>query len=344
MGNLLTYSGIVTKIRAMQANLIHEEDYSAIAELESTADFFAFLKNHPGYQDIFESYDEHGLHRGEAEGVLIYSLYMVFKKIYEFAGIRQRKALDFTIFRFEVNLIKACLQKLYNPHREYDLSIFSDFFNRHSSLDVNALSASRTMDDFVHNLRNTEYYPLFKDLLSKEGTTPFDYQMQLDIYYFKKAWKLKENLNGEDYKAVCQSLGTEIDLLNIMWLYRSKKYFFARTSETFGYVIPVTYKLTKENLLKLTDAPSVEEFISVLKKTYYEKLCSSLSDGTIENACYKLLDKIYKTNSQKYPASICPVNYYLFQKQKELKRLTSALECIRYKLPSQDTLRYVLSN
>lgn len=344
MGNLLTYSGIVTKIRAMEANLISYEDYLSIAELESTADFFTFLKNHPGYQDIFESYDEHGLHRGQAEGIIIYSEYLDFQKIYEFANMKQRKSLDFTFFHFEVNIIKACLQKVYNPNRNYGLSIFTDFFNRHSTIDLNALSTSRSMDEFIHNLRNTEYYSLLNDLLNKDGTSPFDYQMQLDIYYFKKAWKLKEKLEGEDYKAICQSLGTEIDLLNIMWLYRSKKYLFVPSSESYGNAIPVTYKLTKENLVHLMDAVSVEDFISVVKATYYKDLCSSLTDGTIEDACYKLLDKIYKNNSNKYSSSISPVNYYLFQKEKEIKRLITALECIRYKLPAQDTLRYILSN
>ncbi len=345
MGNLLTYSGIVTKIRAMEANLIRYEDYLTVAGLESTADFFAFLKNQPGYREIFNSYDEHGLHRGEAEGFFIYSVYLDFSKIYEFAGIDQRKALDFTFFRFEVNILKACLQKVYNHTGDYGLSIFSDFFSRHSLLDIKALSACTTMEEFVVCLKNTEYYPLLYNLLNKNGITPFDYQMQLDIYYFKKAWQLKDKLlSGEDHKAVTHSLGTEIDLLNLIWLYRSKKYFSVRSADSYAYVIPLTYKLTKEKLMQLMEAGSVDELIAVIRTTHYEKMSSSLSEGSIETVFEKQLNKIYKDNSSRYTASMSPVIYYLYLKQTEVKRLTTALECIRYKLSPQDSLRHILPN
>jgi V/A-type H+-transporting ATPase subunit C len=329
----------------MEANLIRYEEYLTVAGLESTADFFAFLKNHPGYREIFNSYDEHGLHRGEAEGFFIYSVYLDFSRIYEFAGIDQRKALDFTFFRFEVTILKACLQKVYNHTGDYGLSIFTDFFSRHSLLDIKALSACSSMDDFVVCLKNTEYYPLLHNLLNKNGITPFDYQLQLDIYYFKKAWQLKDKLlSGEDQKAVSHSLGTEIDLLNLLWLFRTKKYFSVRSADSYAYIIPITYKLTKDKLLQLMEAGSVEEFITVTRTTYYEKLSSSLADGSIENTCEKQLDKVYKDNRSRYTASMSPVNYYLYLKQKEVKRLTTALECIRYKLSPQDALRHIQPN
>lgn len=345
MGNLLAYSGIVTKIKAMEANLIRNEDYKAAAELESTADFFAFLKNHPGYREIFNNYDEHGLHRGQAEGVFIYSLYLDFSRIYEFANIEQRKDLDLIFFRYEVNILKTCLQKIYNNGEDYSLSIFDDFFNRHSLLDIKSLAASHSMEEFINNVKNTEYYSVLSNLQNNNGITPFDYQMQLDIYYFKKAWQLKDKqLTGDDLKAVTYSLGTEIDLLNIMWSYRSKKYFSVRSSDSYAYVIPITYRLTKEKLMQLMETASVEEFTSVIKTTYYEKISASLVDGSIENTCNKLIAKTYKDNMSLYPASMSPVNYYLYLKQKEIQRLTTALECVRYKLAPQDTLRYVLPN
>lgn len=343
MGNLLSYSGIVTKIRAMEANLIRYADYQAVSELESTAEFFAFLKNHPGYREILGVYDEHGLHRGQAEGVFIYSLYMDFSRIYEFSNLSQRKSLDFIFFRYEINILKACLQKVYNHTEDYGLSIFTEFFNRHSLLDIKSLASSKTMEEFISHLKNNEYYPILNNLQNNNKISPFDYQMQLDIYYFKKVWKLKDKyLSGDDLKAADLILGTEIDLLNIMWLYRSKKYFSVRSTDSYAYVIPITYKLTKEKLMQLMDTASAEEFETVIKTTYYEKISPSLTDGSIENTCKKIINKLYKDNTSLYPSSMSPVNYYLYRKQNEIRKLTTALECIRYKLPPQDTLRHIL--
>ncbi|MGB8451106.1 MAG: V-type ATPase subunit [Anaerocolumna sp.] len=343
MGNLLSYSGIVTKIRAMEANLISKEDYQAIAELESTADFIAFLKNHPGYAELFNNYDERGIHRGQAERIFVNGLYYDFSKIYGFANLEQRKDLDFIFFRYEVNILKACLQMVFTNSGDYGLNLFTSFFNHHSDIDVKALAASHSMEEYINNLKDTEYYSLLYNLQNTEGVSPFDYQMQLDIYYFKKAWQLKDKfLNGENLNAMTHRLGSEIDLLNIMWLYRSKKFFSVRSTDSYAYVIPITYKLTRDNLMQLMETTTIEELITILKTTYYEKISLFLADGSIENTSQKLIAKIYKDNMSLYPASMSPVNYYLFLKQNEIKRLTTALECIRYKLEPQDTLKYVL--
>lgn len=46
MGNLLSYSGISTKIRAMQSKLTREEQIREILELSSVPQVAAYLKKH----------------------------------------------------------------------------------------------------------------------------------------------------------------------------------------------------------------------------------------------------------------------------------------------------------
>lgn len=44
MGSVMTYSGITTKIRAMQAKLLKPEDFEQIASLKSVAEVTEYLK------------------------------------------------------------------------------------------------------------------------------------------------------------------------------------------------------------------------------------------------------------------------------------------------------------
>ena len=44
MGNLLTYGGIVTKLRAMEAKLLKPENFEEIAALSSVLDVVAYLR------------------------------------------------------------------------------------------------------------------------------------------------------------------------------------------------------------------------------------------------------------------------------------------------------------
>ena len=53
------------------------------------------------------------------------------------------------------------------------------------------------------------------------------------------------------------------------------------------------------------------------------------------------LHHLYTVDLRRSPYSIAAVNTYLFLKEEELKKLTTALECIRYKLTPGETLAYV---
>jgi len=343
INKLLSYSGINTKIKAMAAKLISEEEYKKIANLDSISDFISFLSGHPGYREIFADYDEGLLHRTDVERILSNALYLDFAKIYRFADPEQRRDLDLLLFRYEVTLIKTLIRVIYSGEDAMDLSVFYSLFEAHSSINLSVLSASKTMEEFIMNLKGTQYYSVLEKLHDTGNPTSFDYEMTLDQYYFKKVWKLKEKLlSGQNYKAFTSQLGTEIDLLNIMWIYRSKRIYNVNATDSFAFIIPITYKLSQEQLTKMAASNSMEEFAEILKDTYYTNMYHALLNGTLESNYKKMIDKIYKMNVTKYPSSMSSANAYLYMKEMEISRLTTAIECIRYKLSPQDKLSYIM--
>ena len=69
MGNLLEYSGIVTKIRAMEAKLLSPEQFTEIANLGSVPEIADYLKKNTAYADVLDTLEEDQLHRGNIEKV-----------------------------------------------------------------------------------------------------------------------------------------------------------------------------------------------------------------------------------------------------------------------------------
>ena len=55
---LLAYSGISTKIRAMESNLITEQQFRKMAMLEDVRSAADYLKQLPAYADIFSGQDD----------------------------------------------------------------------------------------------------------------------------------------------------------------------------------------------------------------------------------------------------------------------------------------------
>ena len=58
MGNLLAYSGIVTKLRAMEAKLLKPEDFEEIASLQSVPDAVNYLRENSSYAYVLNLLDE----------------------------------------------------------------------------------------------------------------------------------------------------------------------------------------------------------------------------------------------------------------------------------------------
>ena len=226
MSGLLSYSGLTTKIRAMQSHLLNDQNFREIVELESVPQAVSYLKQHKGYEDLFEGYNEADLHRGQIEKMLRLTVYRDFSKLYRFANVEQRKFLALYFKRYEVSVIKECLNTVFD-HRDVvlNLSIFDEFFNKHSQLDINLLASSRTIEELIANLKGTEYYAPLSQLADIERPTLFDYEMTLDLYYFAQMWKDRSKVvTKRDLEELTAAWGSKFDMLNLQWIYRSKRY------------------------------------------------------------------------------------------------------------------------
>ena len=112
MGTLLSYSGLSTKIRAMQSKLMTEKQY--------------------GFKELWTDLDENSLHRGDIEKLLTHTIHQNFAKIYKFANPSQRTFMALYFKRYEIAVMKECLRRVFDKTREgLDLSLFKDFFDRH---------------------------------------------------------------------------------------------------------------------------------------------------------------------------------------------------------------------
>ena len=56
-------------------------------------------------------------------------------------------------------------------------------------------------------------------------------------------------------------------MLNLMWIYRGKKYFEFTNEIIFTYLLPVRYRLTEEVIKQLVNADSVERFIDIVNQS-----------------------------------------------------------------------------
>lgn len=343
MGNVMSYSGIVTKIRAMQAKLLTEKDFENIANLKSVPEAIDYLKEKPAYADYVNRMDISLYHRGNVEKVLYQSLFDDYTRIFRFAGMEQKKFLKIYWKRYEIDLINYCLRIIFNHYdKPFDLEYKKEFFDKYSQISIDKLITSRNIVELVDNLRGTEYYAPLQKLRDAEDANLFDYDLALDLYYFSSMWKKnKRLLKGKELELYTRDCGTKIDLLNIQWIYRAKKYYHMLPPDIYSLTIPIHYRISVEEFKMLVEAPTLEEFERQLGTTYYAKKLVGFEGKKLEHIYKECLKRLYLSDRRKNPYSVATVNTYLFLKEEEIYKLTTALECIRYGLSSRETLGYL---
>ena len=344
MKGLMSYSGLTTKIRAMQSRLLKDENFREIVELPNVPAAVTYLKQQPSYAPILNTAGDAELHRGDIEKVLRQSVYHDFAKLYSFANLKQRQFLSMYFMRYEIYFLKVCLTNIFD-HRNVplDLSAFEAFFTKHSRLNFQLLTASRTPEEFRANLKGSIYYEPLAAIEAMDHPTLFDYEMTLDLFYFQLLWKKREKIVGKgETKGLTRILGSKFDMLNIQWIYRCKRYYHMDSAAIYALLIPVNYQMNSRKIQEMVEADSLETLDGLIRKSYYGRHYQEFTEKTLESLYAEIMKHILSTESRQHPYSVTTIYSYLYHKEHEVDRIIIALECVRYRIAPDEAMKRVV--
>ena len=339
---LLAYSGITTKVRAMESRLLKPEQFRELAEQEDVRSAADYLKEQPAYAEVFDGLDDTKLHRGYIEQILTQSEYRDFTRLYRFSSMKQRKFLDLYFKHYEVEVIKKLLRHMLGGREgQTDLSMFQGFFEKHSELDLETLCRAKNFSEFTEALEGTVYGKLLSQMQEKGLTGLFDCELKLDLFYFQLLWKLRNKLLSKtERKILDDCFGSRLDLLNIQWICRARSFYRLSQAEIYALLIPVHYRLRADKVKLLVEAEDDAKFFAVLRETPYGKQ-EELQTGQmpdIQLLSNQMLNRIYGRTGHRYPHSPAVLDSYLYRKELEMRKIVTAIEGIRYGLPASEIM------
>ncbi len=343
MRGMFSYSGIATKTRAMSGKLLTREDFESLASSRSVAEAVGYLKQRTVYGTVLSDIPEEHLHRGEIERRLSRSLFHDFSKIYRFCNLKQRSVLELYFCKYEIQALKGALRRIFNPAAKAErIGKEDEVFQYFSNIDLERLNGATDLEEFLEALRRTPYYDVLAQLNRREKKTLFDYEMVLDMFYFSNIWKKKEKLlKGKERELMTQVYGSQIDMLNMMWIYRAKHYYQMSAAAIYTLVIPISYKLRKRQLQDLVEAEDEETLLEAARRTWYGQRHQELTETDLELLHRQLLWRIYQVDQHRNPYSMTAVTSYLYHKEQEIDQLTTILECVRYGLAPEELSTYI---
>jgi len=100
-----------------------------------------------------------------------------------------------------------------------------------------------------------------------------------DLQYYMALWRTAKLLQKPHSTAMQKILGTEIDLQNIIWTYRLKKYYGIFGDTTYGFLVPIRHRLQANIFSHMVSCQSADGIQAILSGTIYRDTFGDFSDA-----------------------------------------------------------------
>ena len=316
----------------MYAKSLKPTDYEELIRQKDVKQVISSLKSRiDGMAEI----DEHA-ERREIEKQLFFLLEKDIQRIIPLLDNKSKRIVNIFTKKYEIKYIKQILRDLLMGDKKESLvqlveptSIFRN---------LNKFNQARDRKEFIEIAKDTEYYKNLEQLLEEdkemEDRLIFKVENVLDKMYFYNIYQLAKS---ENEKVLLDIVGKQIDLLNILWIYRAKTYHFFQEKEIKEYVIPIQYKLTEQQIEELIET---QEYQVILQKTWYRQVFQDLEN--IEKKVENYLNKVYKSYFRKEQFNLSVVICYFELKEIEIRNMVNLIEGIRYSLSIENLKKKII--
>lgn len=320
------------KAKAMYGRRITHSDYQALIQKKTVADVASYLKHETYYSDILSGINEANIHRGQLEMLLRYDWFNRFSALLRY-GNEKSHFYHYIIGHNEIEQIMACLHMIEHGDQLELVSKMPVHLAHYMSFDLFALAKVSDYDQLLEVVAHTPYYQTLLDARPRY-MDEFDYvgvESKLTKIYYDDLIKTIHSLfSGEKRAKIEQMFTVQIELNNIIKIYRLKKYYNTSPDKIREVVTPHYGFFSKEMVDRLIEADNADDVLEQLRNSRYKNYVSNQSFMYIE---YQAKAINYAMNRQSMNFSTDPdfvLMSYMVLSETEVDNLVNIIEGIRY--------------
>ncbi len=111
----------------------------------------------------------------------------------------------------------------------------------------------------------------------------------------------KKLFKGNDLDEITKAYGEKFDMLNLQFILRSKRYYKMEPAAIYAQLIPVNYKLKKEEITAMVEATSSEEGEQIFNRTWYGRKYQQMNLISMEELYNNMLRTVLEKEARKDP-------------------------------------------
>ena len=320
MVNSLKYPNLIAKLKGMNAKNLNSKDFEELLKQNNIVSINSILKAKSYHLKNLDDNSSREEIENELDNILIDDI----EKIEKYLSNKDKEILFNCVLDYEIKVFMDILKKIKYGKIEQNKI---DNINKWTSKIFNKLQGIAR----VNNINEIKIYSkktafeniinIFLDTNNIEESNLFLLEMQLDKFYFEN---LFNNLNTESSKKL---IGTKIDLENIIWIYRMKKYYNMPEEEIKKYIIEVC-------LNELIAIDDYKQIIETLKKTKYKEIFETENEN-LEILIRKYMYNQYKKTFRQAKYDISTVISYLGMDKNQIENIINIVGGVEYKIDKQ---------
>ncbi|MGF7058500.1 V-type ATPase subunit [Brassicibacter mesophilus] len=345
MSSIRRFAAINTKVRVLKGQMLTQDDFKNLLSKKSVDEVVTYLKEHTHYNKILADKDVAEIHRRDLEMLLKKYVIIQYEKLIHYFTEEYRKLFRIMFIRYEIEDIKLYLRAVARNESLDAVRKLVVYSGIYSTVNHEVLVHSKTIEDFVNNLKETIYYDVLKPFTNESGTKLLFYvEMSLDKLYFKMLYNQSEKLDRKDEEAFKILLGKNIDLFNLEWIYRGLKFFKLSPEELINYTIMNGYSLKYNTIKELCYSKNENELINRMIDTRYGFLFDNAYtlDLFMERRIERYLYFQFVDYYHKGKMDIITAIVYMHLLEYEMRDIISITEAIRYGLNENEISKYLI--
>jgi len=344
MIRLWKYAYISPKIHGIMSFMLTEDDFNALVK-KSLDEIYSFLEHTP-YREVISAVPLERFESIAFERLLVEHFLKTYEYIKEDSPKDVRMLLDVMLKKFEVENLKTILRaKIAGLSVEETMSYIVPVGELDEEFCKSLLERSESVKDVVKLLVKTDYGPILEKGLEdfEETGLPISLETALDQYIFGLLWKGAGEINRADREIAKRVVGTEIDVINMKLILRSKT-LDIKADQTRKLILSIFFQLTEESVKRGIEAEDVEDAVKALMVKPYRNLLSTVlaeyEASKSLSAVEQVFDKFLLKNIRdilKYPSPfhVGVVLGFLNVKWAEVKNLRAIIKGKEDNMPEE---------
>ena len=237
------------------------------------------------------------------------------------------------LLQYEIKCVKSIFRKLFSDDKTDDIIVqnvkmwTNALFN-----DIRGIETVQNFYEFFGAIKRMKYNKILKKYQKQENINVFEVENEIDKLYFETLYDtVKNEVNSK------KIIGSEIDLLNVLWIFRIKKYYNFESEKINQILIKRYYKLKPNIIQKIIQTNSFEEIKEIMSKTIYKSVFTEESslEENIDKYLYEVNKKIFRNDI----TSIAYILAYVNMIEYENNDIINTIEGIRYNMDKTEILK-----